>query len=173
MVEEASFYWHNHGIDDPFTVDLSSVDDLVRDSIHADTNAINNIETIRRMYPETKPSSDTPMQRFCTMSPTNDPMPLIVKLEMAKMGVSVGSLSTVDQRSSAAAAAAAASHNVEAVDIPEENEIPKANNSPGPSNIPEADEDVLADREQIRGTFWTTQDRTPHPGSRVRRDTRL
>ena len=49
------------------------------------------------------------MERFCTMSPANEQMSVIAKVEMAQMRVDVGSLETIKLRSYAARVATGAS----------------------------------------------------------------
>ena len=68
-------------------------------------NAIPNPQVNReacsglRLYHPLKPSNATPMQRFCTISPINEPFTPLAKTSMEQMGLAVGSLDTVKLRS--------------------------------------------------------------------------
>lgn len=47
------------------------------------------------------------MERFCTVSPVNDPMPLLAKIAMQQAQTSIGSMDTLQSRTDAATVAAA------------------------------------------------------------------
>jgi hypothetical protein len=55
-----------------------------------------------RMYRLPRPSCATPMERFATWSPVNDPQPWVAKEEMQKHDIGFGAMETADLRLAAA-----------------------------------------------------------------------
>ena len=65
-----------------------------------------SLSAVVNLYRPLKPSNASPMQVFCTMGTSNDPMPLYAKTAMEKTNVGIGSLETVHLRALAADSAA-------------------------------------------------------------------
>ena len=107
--ERDGFHLANPHEQDPFAVDLATM----LDEKTGDDTVTDKVKELRRLYHIGESSPASPLERACTMSPINEPFPLIAKLEMTRMGVTIGSENPADQRSSAAHAIAAAAADQE------------------------------------------------------------
>jgi hypothetical protein len=63
---------------------------------------IPDLELLTQTYQPLESSSMTPMERFVTLSPANDPRPWESRMMMARVGLEDGSMETLDVRVDAA-----------------------------------------------------------------------
>jgi hypothetical protein len=72
------------------------------DGSRSTTTSSSNVEFLTRMHPPIEPSSMTPMERFATLSPANDPCPWESRRMMTRVGLEEGSMEMLGLRVDAA-----------------------------------------------------------------------
>lgn len=110
-----------------------------------------DVQHLPKLYKADRPSSLTPTQRFCTLSPINEAFPLYAEAAMKASDIEYGSMESVGLRTTAAKVVAKTTKGRDAAESPDVDH--------GPSNEPDdtlvnvhdsSDEEGLPSKDSVR-----------------------